>query len=426
MRSDADRALEVHRERRLHRLQHARRAGFLAFFDVDDEILVVRTHVIDRAATRHARRQVALVQALVEHEHAARARSAKELVRRQEHGIVRRITAVRIGRGVHVDLDVRRAGRVVEARVRIVRVQQPRNLARGRAHARDVRSRRERTDAQPPLVFGQLQQVPQVLDVHAAIRGEIHFDHGRQPLAPGDFVAVMLVRPHEDHRLLRLLEAPELLELRLAHEGPQLVADDLARGGRQGDAQDLLQLVDRARCTRAARHDPTLRPRVDRALDGALRFVQQPAHAAAGEVVFGVGIGVDALQLLQVLLDEEQAATRRRVVAVHHQAAAERRVEGGVDADDLRAQEVEGQWRVHRSILPLRPNIQAPRHERLSAALVPSACLPFQARDKGRGEPRGARRVSAFPSSGQGPRSDRSGSDPHPRCARPLPPSRER
>ena len=56
---DADLLLEVHRERRFHRLQHARRAGFLALFDVRDEVLVQRAHVIDGAAARDARRQVA-------------------------------------------------------------------------------------------------------------------------------------------------------------------------------------------------------------------------------------------------------------------------------------------------------------------------------------------------------------------------------
>ena len=53
---DTDPLLEVHRERGLHRLQHAGGAGFLALFDVRNEVLVVRTDVIDGAAARNARR----------------------------------------------------------------------------------------------------------------------------------------------------------------------------------------------------------------------------------------------------------------------------------------------------------------------------------------------------------------------------------
>ncbi len=74
--------------------------------------------------------------------------------------------------------------------------------------------------------------------------------------------------------------------------------------GGNDDAEDLLQLVDRAGRARAAGDDAALRAGVDRRLDRALGLVQQPAHAAAGQVVFGVRVGVDALQVLQVALDE--------------------------------------------------------------------------------------------------------------------------
>ena len=88
---DADAALELDRERRLEHLQHAGRAGLLALLDVADEVLVHGTHVVHRAAAADARRQVALVQALVEHQHAARTRAAEELVRREEHRVERSV-----------------------------------------------------------------------------------------------------------------------------------------------------------------------------------------------------------------------------------------------------------------------------------------------------------------------------------------------
>ena len=103
----------------------------------------------------------------------------------------------------------------------------------------------------------------------------------------------------------------------------------------------------------------TIRPlgaRVHRALDRVLRLVQQAAHAAAGEVVLGVRVRVDALQRLQVALEEDQAAARGGVVAVDHQAAAERRVERRVDADDLAAEEIEAEvvhGRIVEGVSPL-------------------------------------------------------------------------
>jgi hypothetical protein len=102
----------------------------------------------------------------------------------------------------------------------------------------------------------------------------------------------------------------------------QLVAQHAAGRGRQRHAEDLLQLVDRAGGARAAGHDAALRAGVDRRLDHRLGLVQQAAHAAAGDVVLGVGVGVAALQSLQVALDEDQAAPGGGVVAVNHRTSA--------------------------------------------------------------------------------------------------------
>ena len=259
-------------------------------------------------------------------------------MRREEDRIERRIAALRARGRIHVDAHVGRARGVIEARVRAMRMEQPRDLVHGRAHAGDVRGRGERADAHAPLVRGVAQQPLEMREVDAAVRREIDFDDGGEPLAPGDFVRVVLVRAHEHDGLLRLLEAAELVESRIAEEFAQLFTHGLARRRRQRDAEDLLQLVDRPGGARAAGDEPPARSGIDRPLDHALGVVQQPAHAAARQVVLGVGVGVDALQVLQVLLDEGQAAPRGRVVAVHHEPPAERGVEGRVDADDLAAQ----------------------------------------------------------------------------------------
>jgi hypothetical protein len=238
-------------------------------------------------------------------------------------------------------VGVRRAGRVVEAGPGVVAVQQPRDLAHRRAHAGDVRGGRERADAQPAPVLGRLQQRLEVREVHAAVGREVDLDHGGEPLPPRHLVRVVLVGTDEHHRLVGLLEGAERLEALVPQELLELLAEHPARRGRQRHAQDLLQLVDRARGAGAAGDDAALRAGVHRRLDHRLGLVQQAAHAAAGDVVLGVGVGVAALQGLQVALDEHQAAPRGGVVAIDHQPPAERRVERRVDADDLAAQEVE-------------------------------------------------------------------------------------
>ena len=221
-------------------------------------------------------------------------------------------------------------------------MQQSRDLLHLGAHAGDVRGGGERADAQPVPVLGRFEQLRKVREVNAAVRREVHFDDRREALPPRHFVRVVLIGPDEHDGLVRLLEAHERLELLGTQEFAQLVAHRLARRRRQVDAEDLLQLVDGTGGARPAGDDPAVGARVHGALDGVLRLVQQAAHAAAGEVVLGVRVRVDALQRLQVALEEDQAAARGGVVAVDHQAAAERRVERRVDADDLAAEEIEG------------------------------------------------------------------------------------
>ena len=63
--------LDLKHEPGLERLQYARRTGLLALLDAIDEIFVLHTDIVDGATGTHARRQFAVVDALVEDEHAA-------------------------------------------------------------------------------------------------------------------------------------------------------------------------------------------------------------------------------------------------------------------------------------------------------------------------------------------------------------------
>jgi hypothetical protein len=88
---DADGVLDLEGQPGLEDLQHAGRAGLFALLDVGDEVLAVRADVVDRAAGADAGRQLGVVDAPVEHQHAGGARPAEELVRRDEHRVQRSI-----------------------------------------------------------------------------------------------------------------------------------------------------------------------------------------------------------------------------------------------------------------------------------------------------------------------------------------------
>ncbi len=148
----------------------------------------------------------------------------------------------------------------------------------------------------------------------------------------------MLVRPHEHHGLVIALESRKLGGGLLAEALRDLRIEQAARRRRDGHAEDLLKLVDRAGRARAAGDDLAPAAGVDRLLDGVLRFVQQLRRTAARDVVLGVGIGVGLQQAMQVAFDEVQRAAGSGVVAIDHGPLAERGFDGGVHADHLLAQ----------------------------------------------------------------------------------------
>ena len=125
------------------------------------------------------------------------------------------------------------------------------------------------------------------VELALAVEGNGH--HIGDALAPGQLVGVMLIGADEDNGLS--LGQHLLVEK---------VAQITARCRCQRDADDLLELVDRAGSSCSAGDDTPLRTGIDRLLDALLGLMQQLRHAATRDVILGVRVGVDTLQALQV------------------------------------------------------------------------------------------------------------------------------
>ena len=79
--STPDAVLDLEHQACLQGLQHARRSRLFPFLDAIDEVLVVRTDVVDGSARADTRRQLAMVDPFVEHQYPAGAGTAEKLVR---------------------------------------------------------------------------------------------------------------------------------------------------------------------------------------------------------------------------------------------------------------------------------------------------------------------------------------------------------
>src|SRR5690606_39953451 len=101
--------------------------------------------------------------------------------------------------------------------------------------------------------------------------------------------------------------------------------EEVARGRRDGDTEDLLELVDGGRRAGAAGDDLPALARVQRLLDRALGLVEEVRRGTAGEAVLGVAVGVERGHLAEVVLDEGEAPARRSEVGVDEEALDERR-----------------------------------------------------------------------------------------------------
>ena len=120
----ADRILDLEYEPGLQGLQHPGCTGFFPFLDTRDEVLVTHADVVDGPPRADAGRQAAIVNALVKHEHTARTRTTKELVRRNKYRVDARVVALELRIGVHIDIDVRRTGREIKTGHGVMAVQQ--------------------------------------------------------------------------------------------------------------------------------------------------------------------------------------------------------------------------------------------------------------------------------------------------------------
>ena len=180
-------------------------AGVPAFLAVLLGVPVQRRlgrHQRHRAAAR-LRRHGVLDQALLDHQHAGRARAADQLVRRQEHRVL--VGEVAVGPVVParfiVDVGVGPGGGVVPERQRAVAVQQHGHRAHVRDDAADVRRRREAADLERPVARGAEQRRPPACatSMRPSSSSSMTTDLG-QAVAPGQLVRVVLVGADEHHR----------------------------------------------------------------------------------------------------------------------------------------------------------------------------------------------------------------------------------
>ena len=185
-----------------------------------------------------------------------------------------------------------------------------------------------------------------MLQIDRTFTVEIHFDHGCQVFTPGNLVGMMFVGSDKHHRLM----TPQIF----GKAGVGLRAQHVLQHGgevsscrrRQGHANNLLQLVDRAGGAAADRNDPAIGACVDRLFDRTFRLLQQMGHGTAADVILGMGIGIDTLEVLQVLLNQVQAAAGCRVVGINHQAFPEWCCHRCIRTDNLASEEI----KVHSAI----------------------------------------------------------------------------
>jgi hypothetical protein len=202
-----------------------------------------------------------------------------------------------------------------------------------------------------------LQKPLEVFHVDTAPTVQLDLDHGGEIFAPGDFVGVVFIGADENHRLVPAQVFGKVL-VRLVPECVFQHAGQVLPGrGRQRHADNLLQLVDGAGRPAAHANDPAIGTRIDGILNGLLGLLQEMRHRAAADVVFGMGIGVDPLLVLDVFLHETQTTAGGGVVRIYHQARAEWRIHGRIGSDDFCSErrEIQGARLVHVNSIPTDP-----------------------------------------------------------------------
>ncbi len=316
----ADRLLQAEHEPGADRLDDRRRAALLAVGGIGQVGVAGGADVRHRAAARHRGDRVRQ-QAALDHQHAGGARPADELVRRDEHRVLRRLAPLVRPAGIHLDAHVGRRRREVPEGQRPVGVQQPRNGGRVRDDARHVAGGREAADPQrtsrvPRQLAGQMLPI----DAAVLVLGDGH-DVG-DGLAPGQLVRVVLVGADEDDRPL-------------VGRDVRRQPVPLVQVARQPQVEDVDQPVDGAGGARAAEDHDVLGRAADGGVDQAAGILAEARRLQAGARGLGVRVRVERQHLLaQEVLDEGERAPARRVVRVGQAPHPVGPVQRAVVADD--------------------------------------------------------------------------------------------
>ena len=280
--------------------------------------MVGRVDVRNRPAAGDDRHPV-VQQPLPDREHARRAGSADELVRRHEHRVHRAVDVLGAV-PVHLDRDVRCRRREVPERQGAVPVQQIGDRVGVGDDAGDVRRGGEGADLERAfLVRPQCSVQRSQVDVAVGVLGDRHDVADR--LAPAELVGVVLERPDEHDRSL---VGGDVLG--------QVVAVVEVGGNPQVEQPD--QLVDRGRGAGAAEDHGHVRAGAQPGLDQLTRVLAQPGGLQSGAAGLGVGVGVARQHLVpDEVLEEGQRPTAGGVVGVGYPAGAVRAVHDLVVAD---------------------------------------------------------------------------------------------
>ena len=269
----ADGLLELEDEPGADRFDDGRRARLLAVLRVGQVDVLLGVHVGDRAATDHRRHPV-VEQLAPRHQQPRCARTADELVRRDEHRVLvveSCFGGVAVGGRPprsHVDVDIGCRRREVPERERAVTVKQHRDGARVGQDAGHVRGGREAAYLELPVGVAD-ELVLQLPEVDAAVGILVDGDHVGDGLAPWQLVGVVLIGADEDDRSFRGRDMRAQIEA-------------VVELGRQADAQHAHQLVHRGRRARAAEDDRVLLVGSDRLADDAPGVLAEARRLQAG------------------------------------------------------------------------------------------------------------------------------------------------
>jgi hypothetical protein len=226
--------------------------------------------------------------------------------------------------GVHVDRHVGGGGREVHERHAARAVHELREGVVRRRDAGDVRAGGEGADLDGPVAV-LVQQRLEGRRVHQApLVGRDHH-HVADGLAPGRLVGVVLHVGHEDHGPLARTQVDA---------GPE------ARRGL--DAEDALELVDRAGHPRAEGDDHVVGAGVHVRLEDAVRLVVGEGHRGPGGAGLGVGVAHERPEVVQQpLLDGAVQAPAGGPVGVDDPLGAVRGPERLVRADGVQPEGLE-------------------------------------------------------------------------------------